>query len=125
MLARSSASSRWPTGRRPRCTPYATGWPRSLRPRTKGVGRLRWLSDVPPAKSAYGRGMPTAIVTGASRGLGHALAASLARDGWRLVVDGRDGAALIAALAPLGSTVDAVPGDIADEAHRQALVEAA
>ena len=69
--------------------------------------------------------MPTAIVTGASRGLGHALAASLARDGWRLVVDGRDGAALIAALAPLGSTVDAVPGDIADEAHRQALVEAA
>ena len=38
--------------------------------------------------------MPTAIITGASRGLGLALAHALADRGWRLVVDARDGAAL-------------------------------
>ncbi len=35
--------------------------------------------------------MPTAIVTGASRGLGLALADALAERGWRLVIDARDG----------------------------------
>ena len=34
--------------------------------------------------------MSVAIVTGASRGLGEALATGLARAGWSLVVDGRD-----------------------------------
>ena len=38
--------------------------------------------------------MPAAIITGASRGLGLALARALAARGWRLVVDARDGAAL-------------------------------
>ena len=37
------------------------------------------------------RGMSVAIVTGASRGLGLALARSLSERGWRLVVDARDG----------------------------------
>ncbi len=43
-------------------------------------------------------GMTTkvAIVTGASRGLGHALAAGLAEQGWRLVIDARDPVALAA-----------------------------
>src|SRR5262249_39829690 len=41
--------------------------------------------------------MPIAIITGASRGLGYALAAGLAGTGWRLVVDGRDPDALAAA----------------------------
>ena len=45
--------------------------------------------------------MPTAIVTGASRGLGLALARSLADRGWRLVIDARDGAALEQAAAEL------------------------
>ena len=45
--------------------------------------------------------MPTAIVTGASRGLGLALAHALADRGWRLVVDARDGVALEEAVAPL------------------------
>jgi NAD(P)-dependent dehydrogenase (short-subunit alcohol dehydrogenase family) len=44
---------------------------------------------------------PTALVTGASRGLGLALARSLAADGWRLVIDGRDPAALAEAAAEL------------------------
>jgi NAD(P)-dependent dehydrogenase (short-subunit alcohol dehydrogenase family) len=71
--------------------------------------------------------MGVAIVTGASRGLGHALAAGLAEAGWRLVVDGRDPAALAVAgerFAAL-TTVLALPGDVTDPAHRDALAAAA
>jgi NAD(P)-dependent dehydrogenase (short-subunit alcohol dehydrogenase family) len=67
---------------------------------------------------------PTGIVTGASRGLGLALVRALAAEGWTLVVDARDGAALERATAGLPGVV-AVPGDVADAAHRRALVEAA
>ena len=52
--------------------------------------------------------MSVAIVTGASRGLGEALATGLARDGWSLVVDGRDQTTLDAAAtasAPRRQTV--------------------
>ena len=66
---------------------------------------------------------PTALVTGASRGLGRALAADLAADGWRVVVDARHGDALAEAVAGLPGVVD-VPGDVADPAHRTALAEA-
>jgi NAD(P)-dependent dehydrogenase (short-subunit alcohol dehydrogenase family) len=69
--------------------------------------------------------MPVGIVTGASRGLGLALARALAARGWRLVVDARDGEALGAAVADIGGAVTAIAGDVADPAHRQALVEAA
>jgi NAD(P)-dependent dehydrogenase (short-subunit alcohol dehydrogenase family) len=71
--------------------------------------------------------MPTAIITGASRGLGLALARALARDGWRLVVDARGAEALDTAaeeLARLGD-VTAIAGDVSDPEHRQALVDAA
>lgn len=69
----------------------------------------------------------TAIVTGASRGLGYALTAHLAADGWRVVVDARDGRALAGAWAgaPHSSRVRPIPGDITEPAHRRALVEAA
>ena len=71
----------------------------------------------------------TAVVTGASRGLGRAIARRLADDGWALVVDGRDGAALDAVAAELraatATTVLAVPGDVADPGHRAALAAAA
>ena len=40
---------------------------------------------------------PTAVITGASRGLGRALAAGLAREGFDLIIDARDAAALDAA----------------------------
>jgi NAD(P)-dependent dehydrogenase (short-subunit alcohol dehydrogenase family) len=68
--------------------------------------------------------MPTAIVTGASRGLGLALSRGLAERGWRLVIDARDAAALEAAAAGLPNVVT-VPGDVSDPSHRHALVEAA
>jgi NAD(P)-dependent dehydrogenase (short-subunit alcohol dehydrogenase family) len=65
-----------------------------------------------------------AVITGASRGLGLELARGLAADGYRLVVDGRDGGALRAALGGL-ALVTIVPGDVADPAHRDALAAAA
>src|SRR5919204_425232 len=68
--------------------------------------------------------MPNGIVTGASRGLGLALTRELAKLGWSLVVDARDGAALHGAVDSLGSVVP-VPGDVSDADHRRALVEAA
>ncbi len=70
--------------------------------------------------------MPVAIVTGASRGLGLALARSLAGDGWSLVIDARGAEALEEARAGLkGAEVVAIPGDVADAGHRLALVDAA
>jgi len=70
--------------------------------------------------------MPTALVTGASRGLGRALVDALADRGWRLVIDARGGEALAAARAELAGRTDvvALAGDVADDAHRAALVEA-
>ena len=70
--------------------------------------------------------MPTALITGASAGLGHALAAALAGRGWSLVVDGHRADRLADAAADLGrlTTVRAVPGSVADPAHRSALVSA-
>ncbi len=68
-----------------------------------------------------------AIVTGASRGLGRALAGELARLGLGLVVDGRDEAALERARAELArdTEVVAIRGDVADAEHVHALVRAA
>jgi NAD(P)-dependent dehydrogenase (short-subunit alcohol dehydrogenase family) len=68
--------------------------------------------------------MPVGIVTGASRGLGLALARALDERGWELVVDARGGEALEAATAGL-SHVTAIAGDVADADHRRTLVEAA
>jgi NAD(P)-dependent dehydrogenase (short-subunit alcohol dehydrogenase family) len=71
--------------------------------------------------------MPTALITGASRGLGRALARVLARDDWKLVIDARGGVDLEAVARELGQLGDvtALPGDVSDPEHRRALVEAA
>src|SRR3546814_13021696 len=67
----------------------------------------------------------SALVTGASKGLGLALARSLVADGWTVVVDARHGAALDEAVGALGPGVVAVPGDIGDATHRRSLAAAA
>jgi NAD(P)-dependent dehydrogenase (short-subunit alcohol dehydrogenase family) len=64
----------------------------------------------------------TAVITGASRGLGLALARALAGEGWKLVLDARDGDALRAA-APATATL--IPGDVTDPDHRLDLLAAA
>jgi NAD(P)-dependent dehydrogenase (short-subunit alcohol dehydrogenase family) len=67
--------------------------------------------------------VPTGIVTGASRGLGLALARELALRGWRLVIDARGAVELGRASDELGAV--GVVGDVADGRHREALVAAA
>jgi NAD(P)-dependent dehydrogenase (short-subunit alcohol dehydrogenase family) len=70
---------------------------------------------------------PTALVTGTSRGLGLALARSLAADGWGLVVDARHAADLAAAVDAIERSAPLVPvvGDLTDPVHRADLATAA
>jgi len=67
-----------------------------------------------------------ALITGASMGLGRAVAAELSRRGWRVVGDARDGARLARAVRsmPRPGAVTAIPGDVADPEHRRRLAEA-
>lgn len=69
----------------------------------------------------------TALITGASRGLGLELALALARGGWTLIIDAREAQALKAAGAEISqyTRVTALPGDVSDAAHRAALAAVA
>src|SRR5947209_6374449 len=69
----------------------------------------------------------TALITGASRGLGLALASRLAKMRWNLIIDARGADALNIARTELShlTSVIAIPGDVTDPAHRHALVDAA
>ena len=82
-------------------------------------GRLPSVGDMNDTRNA--------VITGASRGLGLALARGLAAEGWSLVIDARDPAALRSAAASLAgrASVIPLPGDITDPAHRAALRDAA
>jgi NAD(P)-dependent dehydrogenase (short-subunit alcohol dehydrogenase family) len=78
-------------------------------------------------------GERVALVTGASMGLGAALAEGLARNGWTLIIDARDVAGLETAAARLRAaageapvvagrtTITAIAGDVTDPAHRRTL----
>ena len=69
--------------------------------------------------------MRLAIVTGASRNIGLAIARRLLRDGWNVCLSGRDENALAAAALELGAgnTVRWVAGDVGVEADAQRLVD--
>lgn len=71
--------------------------------------------------------MPTAIITGGSRGLGLALARALADRHWSLVLDARGADALKLAAEELAevTAVRVIPGDVADDRHRRELTTAA
>ncbi|MEV6958282.1 SDR family oxidoreductase [Streptomyces sp. NPDC051207] len=72
--------------------------------------------------------MPVAIITGASKGLGLALAGALAARGWDLVLDARGAVPLAEAAGSVsahGTRVTALPGDVTDAGHRAELVAAA
>jgi NAD(P)-dependent dehydrogenase (short-subunit alcohol dehydrogenase family) len=68
----------------------------------------------------------TALITGASRGLGLALARALADEGWTLIIDARGEDALERSRAELSerTRVVAIPGDVSDPEHRAALADA-
>ncbi|HEU5155982.1 MAG TPA: SDR family oxidoreductase [Streptosporangiaceae bacterium] len=68
-------------------------------------------------------GARTALITGASRGLGRALAQALGAAGWRLIISARGADALEAVAKELPAAV-AVPGDVGDSWHRAGLAEA-
>jgi NAD(P)-dependent dehydrogenase (short-subunit alcohol dehydrogenase family) len=69
----------------------------------------------------------TAIITGASRGLGRALARTLAADGWELIIDARGAEALEETRAELAGLTEviAIAGDVTDPAHREEIAAAA
>ena len=69
----------------------------------------------------------TALVTGASRGLGLALARRLAEGGWALIIDARGEEGLETARAELAklTKVTAIAGNVIDPEHRRELAGAA
>ena len=70
--------------------------------------------------------MPVAVITGASQGLGLALASELALRGWSLVLDARGAERLARATGALpGGPHRVVPGDVTDATHRSDLADAA
>ena len=68
----------------------------------------------------------TALITGASKGLGYSLAENLAHNGWNLLINARNAKQLLAAKNHLEqfTKVIAISGDVRDEIHLLQLAEA-
>jgi NAD(P)-dependent dehydrogenase (short-subunit alcohol dehydrogenase family) len=71
--------------------------------------------------------MPHALITGASFGLGRAVAFELARRGWDLTIDARHAEPLASTAQALSelTSVRAISGDVGDPSHREQLLAAA
>jgi NAD(P)-dependent dehydrogenase (short-subunit alcohol dehydrogenase family) len=71
----------------------------------------------------FAHSTPTALITGASRGLGLALARALSERGWTLILDARGHDALEAARTTFvpRAAVYTLAGDVADPSHRAGL----
>src|SRR5512133_1794274 len=71
--------------------------------------------------------MKNALITGASRGLGLALARKLAEQSWGLIIDARGKKVLEQVHEELSAKtkVIAIPGDITAESHRKKIFKAA
>lgn len=67
----------------------------------------------------------TAIVTGASKGIGRAIAEALAKEGMRLVIGARSAGPLEEAARAIGGEIETVAGDIGDEEVASRLVKTA
>lgn len=69
----------------------------------------------------------TVLITGATRGLGLALARALSHKGWYLIFDARNARVVAKIAEELSSLtkITAIAGDVTDEGHRRALAIAA
>jgi len=68
--------------------------------------------------------MPLAVITGASKGFGRALARKLLENSWDVIVDARHPVDLNAAFPDRKRGVTTLPGDVSDPLHRAVLTNA-
>lgn len=112
-----------PTGHVATPVATSTGPPATA---TTTEGGMAQPARVEPDRTAVRGHRPVAVVTGASRGLGRAVAGGLADRGWSLVLDARGVDQLRTVVDELSrrTTVVGVPGDVTDPDHRRALATA-